>query len=153
SEQLMREPFLRPEATLLADRDDAVALIRSGDDIEAPTAVFDACVNDGVVSWHDARMFLSALQPVARIAAAVDAFDDAHLRSGPWIGLHIRHGNGGNIMGHRSSWNSFDDSIGRCARAVEIARDRLGRRAIVLLCTDSIDVQGAIQSRVPGVIC
>jgi hypothetical protein len=150
-ETLRQLPFLRPKATVLTDRDTAVKLIRSGNDLAAPTVVFDACINDGIISWAEARSFLAALRPAAQAAAHVVAFRETHLRPGPTIGLHVRHGNGG-ITGHARYWESFDEAIARCQRAVEIARDRIGHDAIVLLCTDSSDVQGALVERIPGVI-
>jgi hypothetical protein len=152
NETLIRFPFLRPAAGLLADRDAAVTLIRGGDDVAAPTVVFDACINDAVDSLTDARSFLGALRPVASVAVQVAAFREAHLRPGPAIGLHVRHGNGGDIVGHAPYWRSFDAAIARCERAIGMARAQLGDDAIVLLCTDSSDVQRALLQRIPGMI-
>ena len=152
NETLMHFPFLRPGATLLADRDAAVMLIRAGNDVTAPTVIFDACVNDGIISLTEARSFLSALRPVTHIAAHVTAFCEAHLRPGPAIGLHVRRGNGGDMMGHAPYWGSFDTAIARCQRAIDMARAQIGNDAVVFLCTDSIDVQCALVERVPGVI-
>jgi hypothetical protein len=55
-------------------------------------------------------------------------------------------------MGHARYWESFDEAIARCQRAVETARDHIGHDAAVLLCTDSSDVQRALVERIPGVI-
>ena len=137
----------------MIDRDRAVALIRSGGDIEASTVIFEDCINDGLDSFEDARTFLGGLRPAARLASAVAAFEHGRLQAGPWIGLHIRHGNGGDIMGHKTFWTSFDLAIARCVQAVGKARERLGAQAIVLLCTDSLEVQNAILKRVPRVVC
>jgi hypothetical protein len=153
NETLIRFPFLRPATGLPAARDAAVTLIRAGSDVAAPTVVFDACINDAILSVTDARSFLGALRPVAHVAAQVAAFREAHLRPGPTIGLHVRHGNGGDIMGHAPYWRSFDAAIARCERAIAMARAQLGADAIVLSCTDSRDVQRALVGRVPGMIC
>ncbi len=152
-DRVMTWPFLRPPGTVTEDRDAAVALIRSGQDVDAHTVVFDTCVNDGVWSRGDAHRFLCGLKPVASVQAMVDAFQAAYLRPEPMIGLHMRHGNGGDIMGHAPYWDSFEDAIARCCRAIDLARARLGSEAPVFLCTDSADVQLAIRDRVPGVIC
>ena len=152
-EMLRQLPFLRPEATLLQNRDDAVALIRSGTDVSAPTVVFDGCINDGVMSWAEARTFFEALHPVADAVDQVSIFRNSHLLPWPTIGLHIRHGNGGDIMGHSPFWDSFDNAIARCRAAIERARASLGQDSVVLLCTDSIDVQRAICESIPGVVC
>jgi hypothetical protein len=65
----------------------------------------------------------------------------------------MRHGNGGNIMGHAPSWRSFDAAIGRCTKAVMMARKQLGHKARVFLSTDSIEVQNAVLKSVSDVIC
>jgi hypothetical protein len=152
-QKLMRRLVRPPDAALPARRDRDVALILSGADVPAATVVFDACVNDGIVSWHDARSFLGALRPVAHITAAIETFVASSLGLRPWIGLHIRHGNGGDIMGHGPSWATFDQAIDRCARAVAMAREQLGQHAVVLLCTDSYEVLRAVLTRIPQVIC
>ena len=144
-------PYLRDDATVLADRDEAVALIRAGEDVAAPTVVLDACVNDGLVAFEEARTFLQGLRPVAPVAAAVETFASAHLRDGPVIGLHVRHGNGG-VTGHARYWESFAAAIGRCVRAVEAARAALGRGAPVLLCTDSEPVEQVLRARLDAVL-
>jgi Nodulation protein Z (NodZ) len=126
NEMLVRFPFLRPSATLLADRDAAVALIRAGDDMAAPTVIFDACVNDGIVSLTEARSFLGALCPLPHLAAHVAAFRETHLRPGPAIGLHVRHGNGV-TTGHAGYWESFP-SWRRSARRLSPRRRSRERR-------------------------
>jgi hypothetical protein len=152
-ERILQHCFMRPPAGQLTDRDAAVALIRSGTDVEAPTVVFDACLSDGVVSWREARTFLEALHPVGYLADQVAAFRDAHLRPGPSIGLHIRHGNGGDIGAHAPYWESFDKAIDRCRTAVGMARAQLGYDGTMLLCTDSVEVQRVLIEVLPGVIC
>jgi hypothetical protein len=135
------------------ERDSAVSLIRSGGNVAAPTVVFNSCINDGLVAFDDARRFLEALRPIAPVEANVETYRQSVRPDGPWIGLHIRHGNGGNILGHARSWRSFRDAMERCRLAVEAARQRLGANAPVLLCTDSIDVEKAARRNIPGLIC
>ncbi|HWE63017.1 MAG TPA: nodulation protein NodZ [Chloroflexota bacterium] len=142
----------RTSSALLEERDEAVAMIRAGGDVPAPTVIFDACVNDGLVSVADSRTFLSGLRPVSSVARQVAAFRDEQLRGNPFIGLHIRHGNGTPVGNHARYWHSFWASINRCGRAVQAARRRLGEDLPVLLCTDSVDVQRAICATIPGVI-
>jgi hypothetical protein len=148
---LLAAPFRRPGDTSFADRDAAVERIRGGRDAAAPTVVFDACVNDGLVSLADCRTFLSALRPVAHVTQMVATFRNEHLGAGPIIGLHIRHGNGA-PTGHAHYWNSFQTSINRCERAVRSAREQVGEAAPVLLCTDSSEVERAVRNQIAGVI-
>ena len=149
---LFAAPRLRPSEAIFADRDGAVALIRSGADVAAPTVVFDTCVNDGLVSVKDSRTFLGALRPVAHVTAMAAAFRAQCLGAGPVIGLHVRHGNGGRT-GHYGYWQSFDAAIARCYRAVCIAREHVGQHGVVLLCTDSVDVEAALRRVIPDVVC
>jgi len=150
---LITSPWLVSPDSFPDERDKAVALIRSGVDLEAATIVFNGCINDGIISFADARSCLEALRPVKKIREAVDSYHKVYLRSAPLIGLHVRHGNGGDIMGHASSWQSFHTAIERCKRAVEFARDRVGANAAVFLCADSADVETEIRTNISGVIC
>lgn len=148
---MLAAPFFRPPDTIFPDRDAAVEMIRARGDVDAPTVIFDACVNDGLVSLADSKTFLSALRPATGLSTMVAAFRDEYLGDGPIIGLHMRHGNGA-PTGHAHYWRSFQASIDRCERAVYVARDEVGRDAQVLLCTDSLEVESAIRTRIPGVI-
>lgn len=152
--RLARRLAGQTEAATFARRDRELARIRSGADVRATTVVFDTCLADGRASWQETRRFLEALRPRAHIVAAADAFEAERLRAHPWIALHVRHGNGGDIMGHAPSWADFDRAIERCVQAVTHARQHLGQRSPVLLCTDSMEVLRAISNRIPdGVIC
>ncbi len=148
---LLAAPHRRPVEAVIADRDAAVALIHAGDDVAAPTVVFDACINGAVVSLAESRTFLRELRPVPELTRLVTAFRGEHLGDGPTIGLHARFPNG-EVTGHAPYWEPFETGIDRCVRAVDLARERLGRDAPVLLCTDSAQVEHAIRSRVSGVV-
>lgn len=145
-------PFLRSGRDYQADQDEAVALIRGGTDRSEPTVVFDGCVNDGLVRLDDARAFYSSLRPKAEMADAVERFRRDRLPARPVIGLHVRHGNGGDIMGHARHWRDFDAAIRRCLAAVARCRELLGGAAPVLLCTDSPRVKETLEGRLSGLI-
>jgi hypothetical protein len=68
------------------------------------------------------------------------------------VALHVRHGNGGNIMAHAPYWTSFNESIDRCLRAVDHVRSILGRQAPIFLCTDSAEVQNVLGSRLDNLL-
>ena len=87
--------------------------IRSQSDIDAPTVILNTCVNDGVTDFAEARSFYEALRPLPHIQAAVDKYHRSTMAGGTVIGLHVRHGNGGNILGHARHWTSLDEGIGR----------------------------------------
>lgn len=133
-------------------RDAMVELIRSGDDHPAATVLFNACVNDGVVTFADAHACLSDLRFASRIVSAANAFQAEKLGHSAWIGLHMRHGNGGDIMGHTPSWVSPSGAIKRCLAAVDHARTLMGSNAIVFLCTDSAEVEAAVTDATSGIV-
>jgi hypothetical protein len=151
SDDLLAEPWRGPKEDSEAIRDHAVTVIRSQSDIDAPTVIFNTCVNDGVTDFAEARRFYRALHSLPHIQAAVEEYHRSTMAGGPLIGLHVRHGNGGNILGHARHWTSFDEGIGRCLRAVAFARSRTGPDAPVFLCTDSSEVVAAITSAIPNV--
>jgi hypothetical protein len=151
-DRLLAAAAIRTTADLFEERDAAVSLIRSGGDVAAATVVFDACVNDGLVSVDDSRTFLGSLRPLPALSERVEAFRRDHLDRRPIIGLHVRHGNGG-PTGHAAFWQSLPAAIERCRRAIDVARTRLAHDARVLLCTDSVAVETAICASIAGVIC
>jgi len=146
-----RWAIARPAILLEADRQAAVEIIRANQDRPEPVVIFDTCINDGVVRFEDAQEFFQALQPVESVAVAVAEFRREGFGDRPVIGLHVRHGNGGDIMGHTRFWNSFEEAITRCRRCVALAREKLGQDAAVFLCTDSSEVQHAVKASLPGV--
>ncbi len=151
-DDLPAEPWRGPKEDSFDLRDQQIAVIRSGADIAAPTVVLNTCINDGVSSFADAHRCLEALKPVPAIAAAVEDFYRDELAGRPVIGLHIRHGNGGNILAHGRYWRSFGQGIDRCRQAVMTARARIGAEAPVFLCTDSLKVEIAIRKVIPNVV-
>jgi Nodulation protein Z (NodZ) len=152
SEGLIGLPILRQKDGYEADQKEAVALIREGRDIDAGTIVFDGCVNDGIVDLEETGCFFAALRPIVRIANDVASFRRETMGSKAVVGVHVRHGNGGDIMAHSRSWDSFNAAIDRCLRAVDHARARLGRDALVFLSTDSIEVEAEFKRRRPDTI-
>jgi len=134
---------LSPAAALIA--------IHEGRDAAGRAILLDGCIPDGAMSVEEGHRFLSALQPLPPIAESISSFR-ASLGEGPIIGLHVRHGNGGNIMGHAPYWATFASALDRCVRAVEAARRLLDRPAVVLLCTDSQEVEHALAGLVPRLV-
>jgi hypothetical protein len=148
----LAEPWRGPKEDAFAIRNHMVTVIRSGTDIDAPTVILNACVNDGVTDFADAHRFYQALRPLPHIVTAVEEYYRSNLAGGPSIGLHVRHGNGGNILGHARHWITFEEGIKRCLNGVALARSRTGPETPVFLCTDSSEVLAAITGAVPNVV-
>lgn len=149
---LMHCPFRRPISSVLADRDEAVSLIRSGADVDSPTVVFDGCVDDGLELFQDGRAFFESLHPTPALCERRNTFRDRYFGNGPAIGLHVRHGNGGDVGDHSRYWQSFSTSLDRCRAAIDFARRELASEAPIFLCTDSVDVDRAISCTVGNVV-
>jgi hypothetical protein len=152
ADTLLELPLLRKNADVHRDRLKAVRIIRRGRDLPANTVVFDGCINDGIVALSEARTFFDPIRPSPKIAKAVADFRRDRLAGGPVIGIHIRHGNGGNVLGHAPYWNSIPAAIARCKRAAGEAKSRLGGDPKVFLCTDSREIETAFAAVVPDVI-
>jgi hypothetical protein len=152
-DDLLLLPSRRPAHTIGGDRDAAVALIRSSRDVPAATVVFDGSVSEGVTHAGDMRTLFASLTPTPAAARARECFRADHFGGASIIGLHVRHGNGGDIMNHACYWCSFDEAIVRCIRAVDMARRYAGAAARVFLSTDSPQVEDAMRSTWDDVIC
>src|SRR5258708_32255007 len=144
-DELLKRPFRRQDETLLADRAQAVHLVKEGGDLPAATVVFDTCIASALELVADARTFFRELTPKSSVSIARDEFMRSHFGSNKVIALHVRHGNGGDIMDHARYWHSFPDAILRCLRAVRTVQAELGRDAPVFLSTDSIEVEQAVR--------
>jgi hypothetical protein len=151
---LLDRPPERRAADEMADRDAAVALVRTGEDVTAPTVVFDGCINDALPSAARCREVLAELRPVADVRAKVEAFRAAHLDDRHVVAVHLRHGNGGATGDHARYWTDFDAAVERCAAAASDARARLGGDAVVFLATDAQPAAEAFLALVPEtVVC
>jgi hypothetical protein len=143
----------RRSADVRADRDAAVALIRVGGDVPAPTVVFDGCLNDACPPPDVCRRVLSDIRPVSEVRLAAEAFRAEHLTGGPVVAVHLRHHNGsGTDDAHHPYWVDFGAAIDRCAAAAAWARQRLGQSTVVFLATDSRAAEDAFRERVRDVI-
>jgi len=149
---LAHTPWLVSPDAFPECRDSMIEMIRSGVDHPAATVVFNACIGDGLVAFADAHACLSKLRFADRVVETADSFQAEQLGHTPWIGLHVRQGNGGDIMGHAPSWADPAAAIERCRHAVTFARCMLGKGIKVFLSTDSIQVETAIRTVVPNVV-
>lgn len=82
----------------------------------------------------------------------VEKFRSRSFGADSFIALHVRHGNDAQT-GHAAYWASFHSAIDRCERAGVRARQKVGSKAPVFLCTDSAEVQSAVRKRIPNVVC
>jgi hypothetical protein len=145
-------PPSRRACDVWAERDAAVALVRAGVDVAAPTVVFDGCINDALPPPERCRNVLDQLRPVAPVRAEVEAFREAHFSGRPVVAVHLRHGNGGFIGDHCPYWANFEAAIDRCAAAARDACAALGGDAVVFLATDARAAADAFLARLPQTV-
>lgn len=129
-----------------------VERIRANEDVDARVVVFDRCLADVAPSVEESREVLAALQPSSVIGDEVATFASERLARGPVLAVHVRHGNGGDVMGHASHWERPGWTSFQLLGVVERARRRLaeqyGREPRVLLCTDSPEVEAVFRTAV-----
>ncbi len=147
---------LPPTGGEIGDEAAAVALIGSGSDVAEPVVVFDTCLAHAAPSPVECRRLLGELRPQPRIVGAVEAFAAEHFAGRSVVGVHVRHGNGGNIMGHAKFWTQPARAIGRVIgatqRAVRALKAHAGIAPLVFVCTDSPAVEAALRIALPEMV-
>ena len=152
AERLARSP-------IVGEREDAgagVALLQSGADPDESVVVLDGCLSEAMAPPDDFRRFAASLRPRDEFTDPVSAFVAEQLTPGPIVGVHVRHGNGGDIQGHAAHWTEPTRTLFDLIRVVQSVRSRVqsavGAAPRILLCTDSVEVEQAIRSALPGVV-
>ncbi len=129
-----------------------VKLIKSGRDVAEQIIVMDGCLPVEPASADLIPLFLSYIRPQPAIQRIIDKFTQMHLVDKKIIALHVRHGNGGNIMAHAKFWTDPEEAVSRICRRINQAQQLLGGDSVTLVCTDSAKTLEQIDSRVSGVI-
>lgn len=128
----------------------ACATISAGVDLADEHVRWWGCLAPAHPGRARTAELLRALQPVAHLAEAIDAARNTLLGAGASIGVHLRHGNGGDILNHTRFW--LDGlTVHRVLAAIRRAQAVLGANTPVLLATDSAEIQNAVATLVPGV--
>nr|WP_283808673.1 nodulation protein NodZ [Bradyrhizobium centrolobii] len=140
----------RPDEQIFKERDELGKLFESQADCDAGTVVCDACL-----MWRcdqDAeRQIFRQLRPTLEIRERVEAIYEEHFRGYNVIGVHVRHGNGEDIMGHAPYWADPECALRQIRDAVDMAKARPDPRPVkVFLCTDSTWVLDRISDVCPN---
>lgn len=142
-------PFVLAYEDAVADE---LALVRSAQDVEEPTIIFRCCLRDVPMTEEARRSFLAHLKPQKAIQEEIDCYVREQFPGRKVIAVHVRHGNGGNILNHTPYWVDENRAINEICQQIHRARSTLGAECLVFLCTDSKRVLEFIRSRVPNVI-
>ncbi|WFU14502.1 nodulation protein NodZ [Bradyrhizobium sp. CB3481] len=141
------ECIYRPDDQIFQERDELSQLFETIKDSEANTVVCDACL-----MWRcdeDAeRQIFRSIRPRSEIRARIDAIYQEHFKGHSIIGVHVRHGNGEDIMGHTPYWADPELALRQVCTAIHKAKALPHPTPVrVFLCTDSAQ----ILDRVSGV--
>ena len=129
-----------------------LSLLRSGRDSHRKYVLIKTCVSDALPSLEDCRTVLAALRPLPHIQAKIDAFISQFFADKTVIAVHVRHGNGGDIMAHGKFWENEDQASDSITSAIDRAKLDLGQDSMIFLCTDSIETQQALYKAFPGLV-
>ena len=142
-------PFVFSYEEVVADE---LAIIRSAQDVEEPTIIFRCCLYD-IPMTHEARgLFLAHLKPQKAIREEIDQYAREQFIGRKVIAVHVRHGNGGNILDHSQYWVDESRALNEICDKIQTAQAELGGDCLVFLCTDSRKVLEFIRSRISNVI-
>nr|AAB58813.1 nodZ [Bradyrhizobium diazoefficiens USDA 110] len=140
----------RPDEQIFRERDQLDQLFQSQRDSDANTVVCDACLMWRCDQEAEREIFRS-IKPRPEIQARIDAIYREHFEPYSVIGIHVRHGNGEDIMacpllgGHgaalRQIYNAIDE-----ARSLSHAKP-----VRAFLCTDSALVLEQVSVKFPDV--
>ncbi|KRR06486.1 nodulation protein NodZ [Bradyrhizobium jicamae] len=130
----------RPDEQIFRERDELSQLFETQQDNEANTVVCDACLMWRCDEGAERQIFKS-IKPRSEIQARIDAIYEEHFKGHTIIGVHVRHGNGEDIMGHTPYWADPDLALRQVCTAIHKAKALLHPRpARVFVCTDSAQV-------------
>lgn len=127
-------------------------LLRSGREPDVRFILFKSCLADAMPSVDDRRAVLRCLKPVPHIQRSIDSFAAEHFSGKHVIAAHVRHGNGGNIMGHTRHWVDPEAVRNKILKSISSAMKNSGPDAVFFLCTDSIEIKQFMEISLPDVL-
>lgn len=126
--------------------------IKKARDVVARSVVFHGCMSAARPSENEQRFFLSHLIPTDVVLHEVQRFRREHFQAHPVIGVHIRHGNGGDLLARAKYWQDPEYGPRMCEEKIQEAIGHLGPSAVIFLCTDSVEIEQFITKKFPNVI-
>ncbi|WP_375779258.1 nodulation protein NodZ [Bradyrhizobium sp. ma5] len=141
----------RSDEQIFRERDELDQLFESQQDSDASTVVCDACL-----MWRcdqDAeREIFRSIKLRSEIQARIDAIYRERFEPYSMIGIHVRHGNGEDIMGHAPYWADPERALRQVYSAIDKARALLHAKPVrPFLCTDSALVLEKVSTMFPEV--
>ncbi|WP_404294690.1 nodulation protein NodZ (plasmid) [Microvirga sp. RSM25] len=142
----------RPDEQVFRERDDLSLLFQAEGDSEANTVVCDACLMWRCDQGAERQIFRS-IKPKSEIQAQIDAIYREHFKGHSVIGVHVRHGNGEDIMEHTPYWAHPELALQQVCAAIRKAKALPHPRPVmVFLCTDSAQVRDHVAGVFPDLL-
>ncbi|QPB24670.1 nodulation protein NodZ [Rhizobium sp. 007] len=139
----------RPDEQIFRERDELSELFEAQADSEANTVVCDACLMWRCDQEAERQIFQS-VKPQAEVQARIEAIYQEHFKGHSIIGVHVRHGNGEDIMDHAPYWSDPEFALRQVCAAIEKAKTLPHPKPVrVFLCTDSEQVLDQVSAAVP----
>ncbi|WP_219682636.1 nodulation protein NodZ [Bradyrhizobium canariense] len=141
----------RPDEQIFRERDELTELFQAGDDNEANTIVCDACL-----MWRCGeeaeRLIFRNIKLRSEIRARIEDLYEQHFSGHSIIGVHVRHGNGEDIMGHAPYWADSELALRQVCMAIRKAMALPYPKPVkIFLCTDSAQVLDHISGLFPDI--
>jgi len=141
----------RPDEQIFRERDQLDQLFQSQIDSDASTVVCDACLMWRCDQEAEREIF-RRIKPRAAIQARIDAMYREHFEPYSVIGIHVRHGNGEDIMGHTPYWADAERAFRQICNAIDKARALPHAKPVrAFLCTDSALILEQVSAIFPDV--
>lgn len=141
----------RSDEQIVRERDELDQLFHSEQDTDANTVVCDACL-----MWHcdeeAEREIFQSIRLRSEVQARIDAIFREHFEPYSVIGIHVRHGNGEDMMGHAPYWADPERALRQVCNAIDKAKALPHAKPVrAFLCTDSALVLEKISTMSPDV--
>ncbi|GAB5554775.1 MAG: nodulation protein NodZ [Saprospiraceae bacterium] len=134
-------------------RKDQEDLVKNCRDKSQQVVIFSECLANLIPKPKQEKRFFKQLTFKSKWVQVANDFADIKFENKPVIGLHVRHGNGENIMGHTPYWEEVNQSLSFCCQLLEKCKTLYAKKPYVIyLATDSVVVEQEILSLFPETI-
>ncbi len=139
----------RPYEQIHQERMQLGQLFQSRRDSDAATIICDACLM-GCSDPDAERQVFRALVPKKEIQERIDAVYREYFQDRTVLGVHVRHGNGEDILGHAPYWADPERAMQQVRVAIHQAKNLPHQKPIrIFLCTDSAEVLDTLSGTFP----
>ncbi|CDI11992.1 nodulation protein NodZ [Agrobacterium pusense] len=142
----------RPDEQVFQERDELSEVFKAQGDVGAKTVVCDACLMWRCDEEAERQIFRS-VKPRSEIQSRIEAIYQESFAGHRVIGVHVRHGNGEDIMGHAPYWADPELAMRQVCTAINKAKTLGHPKPVrIFLSTDSAQVVACLSGIFPDLI-